>query len=282
MSYTLQPHVMYRMPTHFGPSLGPRQGENGRRFACKDTPKATTISVSFLTNREQLEDLLPERFTVGEEPVVTVRASYMTEIEWLAGRGYNVLGVTFPVVFEGKRDRAVGDFLSVLWENMCDPIVTGREELGYAKIWAELPEPRIYGGQAHCTASWMGFRFLDMKVKNLKQLPVDTLSASTDEKSGDGTLHGTLHYKYIPKTGEWGRSDVSYPVLTPSEIPNQVITELWEGEGTAEFHRATWEDMPTQFRIVNAFEELEINAYRGAKLIRSFGSKDLSDQQILQ
>ena len=36
------------------------------------------------------------------EPVATVFASYMTEIEWLAGRGYNVLGVTIPVTFTGK------------------------------------------------------------------------------------------------------------------------------------------------------------------------------------
>lgn len=282
MSYTFRPQMMYRMPTHFGPSLGPRQGENGRKFACKDAPKTTAISVSFLTNREQLEDLLPEGFRVGEEPVVTVGASYITEIEWLAGRGYNILGVRFPAVFEGKQDRAAGEFLTVLWENMCDPIVTGREELGYAKIWAEIPEPRVYGGRTHCTASWQGFRFLDIRVENLKQLPVGPPSASTDEKSDDGTLHGTLHYKYIPKTGEWGSCDVSYPVLTPAPIPNQVIREHWEGEGTLEFHKATWEDMPTQFHIVNAFEELEIKAYRGAKLIKSIGSKDLSDQRILQ
>jgi len=38
----------------------------------------------------------------------------MTEIEWLAGRGYNVLGVTFPAVFEGERDRAVGNLIILL------------------------------------------------------------------------------------------------------------------------------------------------------------------------
>ncbi len=108
MSYRLRPDSIYRMPTHFGPSLGPRQGEAGQRYACKDTPKTTTVSVSFLTNRDQLEALLPEGFVVGDEPVVTVSASYMKEIEWLAGRGYNLLGVSFPAVFQGTRDRARG------------------------------------------------------------------------------------------------------------------------------------------------------------------------------
>ena len=65
MSYTFQPGKMYRMPTHFGPSLGPRQGKDGRKFDCRDNPKATTRSVSFLANREQLETLLPEGFEVG-------------------------------------------------------------------------------------------------------------------------------------------------------------------------------------------------------------------------
>ena len=45
----------------------------------------------------------------------------MTEIEWLAGRGYNVLGVSFPVVFNGKEDRARGSLLTVLWENLVRP-----------------------------------------------------------------------------------------------------------------------------------------------------------------
>lgn len=282
MSYKLHPAMMYRMPTHFGPSLGPRQGEDGRKFACKDTPKQTTVSVRFLTNRAQLDDLLPEGFAVGEEPVVTVSASYMTEIEWLAGRGYNILGVSFPAVFTGKQDRAAGEFLAVLWENMCDPIVTGREELGYAKIWAELPEPRIYGGSAHCTASWMGFRFLDLTVENLVQQPVTPSSPPGDDWADDGVLRGILHYKYIPRTGDWGRADVACAVLTPAAMPNRVITEHWEGEGTVAFHRATWEQMPTQFPIVNAFEALEIVAYRGATLTRSVGAKDLSDQRILQ
>ena len=81
MSYAFRPNAMYRMPTHFGPSLGPRQGVDGRRFACRKNPKTTTVSVSFLTGREQLDRLLPDGFRVGEEPVVTVAASYMTEIE---------------------------------------------------------------------------------------------------------------------------------------------------------------------------------------------------------
>ena len=34
MAYKFQPGKMYRMPTHFGPLMGPRQGPDGRKFEC--------------------------------------------------------------------------------------------------------------------------------------------------------------------------------------------------------------------------------------------------------
>ncbi len=278
MSYKFQPGKMYRMPTHFGPSLGPRQGEGDRKYANLDSPKVTSRSVSFLTNREQLEELLPEGFEVGAEPVVTVGASYMTELEWLAGRGYNTLGVSFPAIFGGKKDHATGNFLAVLWENLADPIITGREDLGFSKIYCELPEPKIYQGQTHCIASWLGFKFIDLKIKNITQLALEEVAALTSKQSGDGTLH----YKYMPKTGEWGSADVSYAVLTPSTSPNRVVKEMWRGEGTVQFHKAAWEDLPTMFSIVNVFRDLEIKEYRGAVMSKTVGGKDLSDQRILR
>jgi len=278
MSYKFQPGKMYRMPTHFGPSLGPRQGEGGCKFVNLDLPKMTVISVSFLTNREQLEELLPEGFEVGAEPVVTVEIQYITELEWLAGRGYNTLGVRFPAIFNGKKDHAVGNFLTVLWENLADAIMTGREELGFSKIYCEIPEPRIYQGQTHCTASWMSFKFMDLKIGNLTQMSSAEVAALTSKQGDDGILH----YKYMPKTGEWGKPDIAYAVLTPYAIPNRVIKEMWTGEGTVQFHKATWQDLPITFHVVNSFHNLEIKEYRGATMLKTVGAKDLSDQRILQ
>jgi len=280
-NYIFIPKKMYRMPTHFGPSTGPRQGENGMKFASKGVPKSKRIEVRFLTDRDKLTRLLPEGFSVGAEPVVTVFASYTTEIEWLAGRGYNVLGVTFPAVFKGKQDRASGEFLLVLWENLTDPILTGREELGFSKIYADLPEPRVYQGQTHAIASWMGFKFLDLTLKNMTEVALNTRPTRQTNPEGE-ELTGLLHYKYIPKTGDWGAADVAYPVITPSGGGNGVTHQLWRGEGTVQFHKARWEDMPTQFSIVNAFAELPIKQYRGATISVSSGGKDLSDQRILR
>src|SRR5687767_5387291 len=102
MSYTFHSGAMYRMPTHFGPATGPRRGPDGQGFACENSPQSTSVSVSFLSERAALEAHLPPGFTVGAEPLVTVAATYMTEIDWLAGRCYNILGVSWPAHFHGQ------------------------------------------------------------------------------------------------------------------------------------------------------------------------------------
>ena len=281
MPYPLNSELMYMMPTHFGPMSGPRQGPGGKMFAFEqDQRKCMTVSVSFLTNAAQLKEFLPPGFELMGEPVVTVFETYIKEIDWLAGRGYNVLGVNFPVVYQGQKDRAVGPFLTVLWENLTDPILTGREQLGFSKIYCELPEPVVYNGETHCTASWMGFRFLDIKLTQMKEVaPADY--PPPPSLPTDGVLSGTIHYKYIPRTGEWGKEDVAYAVLSPAPEKPNPPQSLMQGEGTVEFHRARWEDLPTQYMVVNAFSSLEIKEYRGASIEHSVGGSSLSNQRIL-
>lgn len=301
MSYKLQPGRMYMMPTHFGPAAGPRQGPDGRRFDGRNSPRTTSYSVSFLTRPKQLEVLLPAGFRLAGDPVVTVTVSYMTEIEWLAGRGYNTLGVSFPAEFRGKRDRARGPFLAVLWENLADPILTGREQLGFSKIYCAIPPPSVLNGETRCTADWLGFPFMEMFLSEM-ETPGETSAAPADEAAAEtnGTeeaaaeveeaaagsdgaeLNGTLHYKYIPRTGEWDEADAEYAVLTPSATPNQRVTAQRSGRGRVRFHRAEWQDLPTQYHIVNAIADLEQIAFVSASIVETVGGKDLSDQRILR
>ncbi|MYD92645.1 MAG: hypothetical protein F4Y02_02910 [Chloroflexi bacterium] len=281
MPYALKPKTMYLMPTHFGPMSGPRQGPGGELGAFSvDQRKTRAYAVSFLTEHEQLEALLPPGFEAVGEPVVTVTQTYMTEIDWLAGRGYNTLGVTFQARYNGTRDRATGPLLLVLWENLTDPILTGREQLGFSKIYCELPEPVIHGGETHCTASWLGFRFMDMRLTNMAEVDVPA-GAPAAQDSDDGELRGTLHYKYVPRTGDWGEADAEYAVLSPLNPPVNE-PQRWQGDGSVTFHRARWEDLPTQYMIVNALHELEVKEGRGATITNSVGGRDLIDQRILR
>lgn len=277
-NYVFIPGEWYRMPTHFGPATGPRKGPDRKAFDWTNSPKSTVLSVSFLGKRDQMQKLLPPGFTINGEPLVTVSMTYFTEIAWLAGRGYNTLGVSFPVTFTGKQDKATGTFLLILWENLTDPIITGREELGFSKLYAELPPARMFADTARMTASWLEFPFMEMELTGLTQVQLPVSPASPASPA----LRGQMHYKYMPRTGEWGKADASYAVITPAGGSTQRTLEMWRGKGSVKFHRARWEDMPTQYQVVNAFADLDIVEFRGATMTKSVGGKDLSDQRIIK
>ena len=98
----------------------------------------------------------------------------------------------------------------------------------------------------------------------------------------DGSLRGLMHYKYVPRTGEWGTADAAYPVITPAGNSSARTLEVRKGAGKVNFHRARWEDMPTQYNIVNGLADLEVVEFRGATLTKRVGGKDLSDRRSPQ
>ena len=269
---------MYRMPIFFGPATGPRRGPNGESFDGTKGYDTMTHTVTFLSDPDCLQKFLPPRFALYGEPVVNVFTKYMKNIAWLGGRGYNLLGVNIHAVFKGDKDTVPGTLLLVLWENMAEPILTGREELGYSKIYCEIPDPMRVEATTYCTASWDGFKFMDMSLDNLRE-PTKAEEAAVAARNAD--LQGNLHYKYIPKTGDWGKADVEQAILGPKANPEQKVLQTWSADGTVVFHHTTWRDMPTQYMIVNALADLEIKKILGARIVQTVGSKDLSDMRVL-
>lgn len=266
-----------RMPYGFGPTPGPRQGPDGRPFSWRDTPRKFTAASSFVTDRDKLAELLPPKFQLVGEPVVTVEFHVLSELEWLAGRGYSMLHVKFPAEFRGSRDNAAGSFLSVLWENLADPILSGREELGFAKLWCELPEPRRFRDRISCAASWLSHQFFEMELSDLKTAaPEDMPRPGMAGVKSDGILH----YKYIPATQQWGQAAVSHACLSPAGAQTRVES-LSIGKGALRFLPTRWEQMPTQFHIVSALSALPQLEQRQAWMATTVGASDLSDQRRL-
>ena len=212
MPYRFEPRRIYRMPTHFGPAPGPRQIPPEANADPSRSPRKTLVSASFLTDGRALERHIPERFALAGDPVVTVEFHYMADIDWLAGRGYTMIRVWWPVVFVGEQDRVVGRFLAVMWENLADPIITGRGEIGQPKLFAEIPELRVVDGAYHCQASWMGFKFLDLRASKRHEPEI--------EPTPGPDLAGTLMLKYVPRTGAWGEADICQVSFAPAMMPN--------------------------------------------------------------
>ena len=260
----------YRMPVVFGPTAGPRQGPLGQRFDYTNA-RRETAAVSFLTDPALLSRYLPPRCQLAGEPVVTVERATVHELQWLAGRGYNTLGVKFPVVYQGQ-EKASGPFLSVLWENMAEPIISGREELGYAKLFCELPPVRKLQQAHHYTARWDGHEFMRLSLTDLQDAPPPPPPSAT----------GVLHHRYLPRiAGETGAA-VDEMVITPTGGFSLRYNTFQRGTGKIEFVESSWEQLPTMFHIVNALAGLPILEYQGAWFSETLGGKDLSDQRVLK
>ncbi|UEP39505.1 acetoacetate decarboxylase family protein [Burkholderia ambifaria] len=272
MAYTFEKGRIYRMPTHFGPAPGPRQVPDALAVDPHRNPTRMTVSASFLTDAVRLERHLPERFTLAGEPVVTVEFHYLTGIDWLAGRGYTMVHVSWPAIFAGTRDRAAGKFLAAVWENLADPIITGRDEIGHPKLYADVAAPRQFDGEQHCEASWMGFRFLELGVTGLREPIADTPPARSD---------GTLMLKYTPRTGDWGETELCQVTLTPVHDPYVTVDRRQVGDARVRFNVASWSDLPTMAHVVNALAELPIVEMRGGSIVHAHGGKPYLDQRVL-
>jgi len=274
MAYQFDRGRIYRMPTHFGPAPGPRQVPSNVAADPTRSPQKTLITASFLTEASALETHTPEHFQLAGEPVVTIEFHYMTHIDWLAGRGYTMIQLWWPVTFNGERDRVTGRFLAVMWENLADPIITGRGEVGQPKLFAEIPDSRFTDGTYHCAASWMGFQFLEVRVSEASEPDAPPLQQQA--------LEGTLMLKYVPRTGEWGEPEVCQVTYTPTATPDLTVEWSRPATGTVAFRRAGWSDLPTMCHIVNALADLPVLATRGASIARTRGGKSYRDTRILK
>ena len=269
MTFKFDANQLYRMPVHFGPTPGPRQGPDGLPFDWTRQPDRTLHTWSFLTDAESVSSLLPEGFSLHGEPVVTVELQLWRNLAWLAGRGYNTLGVKVPVRYRGTKDDVVGQFLLVIWENMPDAIISGREELGYNKIFATIDDPRCHDEEYFTSASWFGHRFVDMSQRGLREIEPQELPRAPGS--------GVLNFKYIPGTGADADPDASYVTLTPIG-GNLKITKVSVGQGDIRFLPTDWQSMPTQFHIVSALGALPQLEARASYCVHSYGARDLSDQ----
>lgn len=280
--------TMYRMPIAFGPSLGPRQGPEGRRFDGEPS-KTTSFTLTFLGVREQLEQLLPPGHSIDGEPIARVNVSYVSEIPWLAGRAYNMFEVVIPTVYRGleletgEQVEVGGDLVTVMWESLADALMTGREEFGAPKLYADIPPVHVGADGTTTHAEWDGFRFAEITLDGLQ------LGEWPTEREADAPIvpsaepRARFYYKYMPRTRAWGEADACYTTMTvPSQYPPKVV-ETWSGTGTALFHRARWEDLPTFAQVANGLADLEIVEYRGASMRRAISYfADLRNQRVFQ
>lgn len=280
MDYSREQKI-HIMPRIFGPAGGPRQAPDHPDFRHGPTSFKRYV-VGFRGREDQVRALLPEGLALRGDPIVQFQFFSLTNIPWLAGRGYNILSMTIPVRFTSASGEVVdGQFQPVLWENLGDPIVTGREQLGHPKLYAQLLPPRHWEGTTSIRASWEGFTFAEAELICDRAPSRETLGAI---KEGAGA--GLIAHKYIPRTGQWGETDADYLTLTPmpgeSNLRDpQPPPSIRIGTGHIRFNVPQWQDMPTQYHIVQRLAALEQCAPIDALVMEGTTYADAYDQRIL-
>lgn len=260
-----------RMPVVFGPAPGPRQAPDGVSYDPELCPLRTTVFAKFEADEARLKKIIPKGFELSGVPSMIFEFTYLTEIDWLAGRGYNILAVKIPVKHQHNGAAVEGLFQPVIWENMADPIISGREELGYSKIFAELPAIKAFGGRMTCDALWDGFRFLRLTLSDVQETDIKKTSPLP-----------LFHQKYFPATQDWGEADVDYITVNRNlDSPTKVLSQ-YRGHAELKFNVPEWDDMPTQYHIVQQLASLGIKNLISAGVVKCQGAKDLSDQERIK
>lgn len=253
------PAKSYMMPAHFGARYhGP--GTSGWYR------EVTALTVPYVTDGAKLAGFLPEGFVPAEDAVVTVFYACNRQVDWLAGRGYNMIGVNADVTYNGNGETLEGTFSLVIWENLTDPILTGRELQGIPKIYADIPDHSISEDVWRCNASHFGHTIVEMEVSGLRAPELEEIAAGQKAREGKDNPMG---WRYIQQAGSFEPKLDEYTTF-PSE---NHITQIMLGKGEIDWKRLKWEQNPTQFHIVNALEALPILEYRPAVLTK--GSTNL-------
>ncbi len=253
------------MPGHFGrPKWGqPWPDKPGESLY----GEVTEISISYLTDREKLLAYLPEPFDIEGPPILTVSCSSNRKITWLAGGAYSICAVRVKATYRGEVDTITGNYSLVVWEDLTDPILTGRELQGVPKVFGDIEEPSSFNGIWRSRLSNRGKTILELQAEGLTQLEGETLS-QYGQKVAKGSMLG---WKYIPN--ETGSAPlVSYATDFP--VSTNVV-EAWSATCKLTWHSLLWQENPTQAHIVNALSELPVaeivscNVTKSSKVLHS-------------
>ncbi|HSG33307.1 MAG TPA: acetoacetate decarboxylase family protein [Sphingomonadaceae bacterium] len=258
------------MPLAFGPAPGPRNlpaNQRRRRYE----KELISFTISARTDADLLVRFLPEGISLTGEARLEVSVTCFRKIGWLAGRGYDILMVRIPACWEESGAAHSGYFVPVVWENMADPIITGREELGWSKIYADIDVSSAGFDSWHCLASWDGHRFFELEAAGF-----EVLSAN-----GSPPPLPMVFEKYVPATGSPLSPDARYLTINELEGPPPLVRSIAKGSGTFGFRPATWEEMPTQFPIATALASLPLHEFSSVIRLEASGGGDGSGQRKL-
>lgn len=294
----------YRMPVGYGRAPGPRNTPQDKtEYGLQTTTTITRVIA--LTDADSLSKLLPPGLELDGDPEIDARLMTVHNCYWLAGLPYNDLILRIPNVVSVRDGEPVrGVYGPAMWHSRPDNAISNREELGYAALWADVGAAIPRGPRAfEVRLDWHGFRFFDLRVEDLDEgRQVDLMDlAPEDERMADHLRATVFVYKYVPQGYSEPGADVSRLITNRMTEYWKVSTDYWKdedgkasaepvardgvpahpvfvrsGTGSFQFHEARWEDMPTQYHVVNRLASLPLLEFRSATHMMGAGYSTVS------
>ena len=278
--------LLWRMPTSFGPMPGPRQDFNGHPHdVTKSMFKTTSIKIK--TSRTILQNLLPTDKLKFASPdrvaYATFAVTQLSNLDWLGGRGYTHFGLYLHGIQYTKEDSTTltGTYLPVLFENFADPIISGREELGFPKVFADL-DVQSDGDTWTFNASWMSSKFCSITLSSLKESS-DSSSVPAESPTGPPD-EGLFVQKHLPTTGQQDneevQTDVSYTAFLSNDEDAKTVEKNFSKTSKASnaeirFDALDWQALPTLHHIVDRLKEIPVYEVMEAKVSEGTGVSDV-------
>ncbi|KAK3075513.1 hypothetical protein LTR53_001130 [Teratosphaeriaceae sp. CCFEE 6253] len=272
----------WRSPLGFGLLQGPRQDPAGHSHAISlKTSTSRAASIRFATSATALRALFPsERYSFASRDTVqyaTLTLQTLDRLAWLGGHGYDLVGFYVHGVCYRRDDGTVvrGRYCPIMVENLADPIITGREELGVPKVFSDI-DVVCSDGTLRATVSWRGARWLELAWSQL--------SDSSDETAVPAEEDLLVH-KYIPSTARTGTADADYPVLirTAQEDARVLRRRRCQvADAHFRFSNPGVGALPTLSNIAEAMAEIPNHGIVAAGVVETEGVSDFSDVTALQ
>ena len=96
------------MPFNFGPKDNDVRNSGWYR-------DVSMLIVPYKTDADILRKIIPEQFKISDEPTISVNYACNKEIDWLAGRNYNLISVSVEAIFSGDVDEVAASYNLVMW-----------------------------------------------------------------------------------------------------------------------------------------------------------------------
>ncbi|MCJ1471568.1 hypothetical protein MMC13_000208 [Lambiella insularis] len=301
------PHAFWRQPVVFGLMPGPRQDSSGIAYHPSSPASSVTATIIFRTSATLLRTLFPNssyRFAKTDTvAVASFSVQTLKNLHWLAGGGYDLLGLYFhDVQYTTSTGEIVqGTYCPVMFENLADPILFGREELGFPKLFSDIAidHDDRSKGVSEARVSWRGAEWAKLSWKDLKKRPQEAVAdvaaierttensdraqpVTHDSTDGQDQAQGLFVHKCVPVSDMVDRgkhrADAEYDVFYLSYFGakgTKTTKILKAAHADVNINDLGFQKLPTLHHIVKRLMEIPVFEVMVASIVEAEGIGDL-------